>query len=766
MKDQKGSFRRMIRRNSVFSRIFYGLLLLSFLVLTAFYFSINVLNTRYHREQLASSSLNLLSQAASAVDLTFDAMAQSMGQVLWNRDFVNYMVNPKEADQSLYYRIQLQLHNSVNGTSLVDTAIFFSPLSDKIFQNSSGVGIRDGFADQAMLAAYDQANFGETGSSSTRTAIVFYQSRLFFVEEINIASPLGVMIYELNLAALQEQFLQLENEKHDILVLDAAGTSVFGQTKSSLDLSLQGAFLTYENASERAAGQFSGYYRFTDQSSGWNFLLPIDQERVMISVGRILEIYVPGFLLILLCSLLFAWYISHTVYRPIDTLMQMVTKPGTEKAQKLNEMDFLEAAFETAMQSTAQLEGIVGSIAPEIIESMLKNLLVGKTLSEERIREILSGVGNPFPAQGRFFVIACVMEPPEEREVNDVELNLHLLAIRNLVGGLSGQWYRVYDIRTEKLTVALVFCFSQEQQIGALTQEYRRFKRLLQSNSELLPFQLRCERGNIYENLWDIRYSYREAVEKIQYAQYMQSAETDQGPSVQIGMNQSYFQQQAKHIVSLTAENCWVQAQASLMQLLDEIGDKASDLEHYKALVQMLMDETLERVITYPLAKEDQEALNRCRMRLENTKIDQEQDVVKAVQEDYQMIFRMIAAYSKKNRYRYIEISKEYIAQNYMDSNLSLNRVSDHVGISASYLSELFNEINHEKFTSYLAAFRVEKARQLLWATNLTSKEIGFRCGFSSVQNFIRVFKKCIGVTPGQYREEVLGMDVNNSPEE
>ncbi|MGE4276972.1 MAG: helix-turn-helix transcriptional regulator [Lawsonibacter sp.] len=756
----------MIRRNSVFSRIFYGLLLLSFLVLAIFYFAINVLNTRYHREQIVSTSLNLLSQAASALDLTFDAMAQSMGQILWNRDFVDYMVNPKAADQSLYYRISLQLHNSVKKNSLVNKAVFFSTMSDTIFQNASGMGARDTFSDQTMLEAYSQAEFGETDGSSTRTALVFYKERLFLVQEMNIASPIGTLIYELNLQALQEQFLQMEDEKHDILVFDAEGGPIFGQAKTAPDWSRQDAFLTYNNAFEQAAGQSSGYYRYTDQSYGWNFLLPIDHESVMISVGQVLTIYVPGFLLILLCSLLFAWYISRTVYRPIDTLMQMVTKSGSEKTQKLNEMDFLESAFSTAMQSRAQLEGVVDSIAPEIIESLLKNLLVGKSLPEERIREILSGVGDPFNLHGQFFVIACVMDPPERREINDVEINLHLLAIRNLISNLSSQLYRVYNIRTEKLTVALVFCFSQEQQMGTLTQEYRRIKRLLQSNSELLPFQLRCERGNIYENLLDIRYSYREAVEKVHYMQYMQSEDSEQEPPVQIDMNQKYFQQQANQIVSLTVENRWVQAQASLMRVLDEIGAQTSDLETYKALVRMLMDETLERVIVYPLTKEDQDALNHCRMRLENAGMDKEQDVVKAVQDDYQMIFHMIGAYSKKNRYRYVETAKEYIADNYMDSNLSLNRVSDHVGISASYLSELFNEIIHEKFSSYLAAFRVEKARQLLRATNLTIKEIGFRCGFNSVQNFIRVFKKYIERTPGQYREEVPGMEVNNSQEE
>ena len=114
----------------------------------------------------------------------------------------------------------------------------------------------------------------------------------------------------------------------------------------------------------------------------------------------------------------------------------------------------------------------------------------------------------------------------------------------------------------------------------------------------------------------------------------------------------------------------------------------------------------------------------------------------------------MISGYARKNRYKYVNQAKEYIAANYSNSSLSLNDVAEHCSISASYLSELFNEVGGEKFSAYLAKYRVEKARQLQSATNLTVKEIGYQCGFNSSQNFIRVYKKYTGVTPGQYKGE------------
>ena len=40
----------------------------------------------------------------------------------------------------------------------------------------------------------------------------------------------------------------------------------------------------------------------------------------------------------------------------------------------------------------------------------------------------------------------------------------------------------------------------------------------------------------------------------------------------------------------------------------------------------------------------------------------------------------------------FVEQAKQYVDENYMDSNLSLNSVGDFVGISASYLSEIWSD--------------------------------------------------------------------------
>lgn len=755
MDDKKSSLKKMITKNSIFAKTFYGTLLLSVGLMAIFYISLNAMNTRHQRQQIANSQLGMLRQVAASMELTMDSLAQGMSQTMWNKDFISYMINPGH-DNDLSYRIVLQLKNTVSEDQKIDRAYFFSPLDGTVFQNSGLISTVDTFREKDMLKAYhQQKEEREVSAARTRTSFFRHQNKAYLIQELDIASHIGTLVYELNLAAFREQLKTVSDEEQSILLVDKNGESIFFQKEaSSVDWmgEHQDKFVTIDNYQSRAHEVIKGYYLYTAQS-GWSYILPTDPSVLQVSWIQILTLQIPVFILILIAGFLFAWYISSTIYDPINRLLKLAMPQTERDGEGRNEVDYLTEVYSDAMDGKAQLQGVLDTIAPEIIESMLKNLLVGKTLPEERLQEILSGVGEPFGTRGSFFVLSCTMLAPEEREVNDSELNLHLLAIRNMMRRQPMENGRVYDIRTEKMVVALVCCFSKELSVGLLAQECRRLKHMLQANMELLPYGVLCERGNIYHNLLDIRHSYQESLKKIQYMQYMQISDTPE-PSVVPEMDQECFREWAYEIVEQTTDQSVSCAQATLMQRMDEIGAVAVDRPHYQRLVQMLLDEILERVIGYPLVPEELKALTESCVLLEAQMHSSEEEILKAVKQECQTILPIIAAHSRKSRYKYVNMAKEYISENYMDSNLSLNKVADQAGISPPYLSELFNDITGEKFTVYLAEYRVEKARQLLRATKLPIREIGFRCGFNSVQNFNRVFKKYTGVTSGQYRDE------------
>ncbi len=99
-----------------------------------------------------------------------------------------------------------------------------------------------------------------------------------------------------------------------------------------------------------------------------------------------------------------------------------------------------------------------------------------------------------------------------------------------------------------------------------------------------------------------------------------------------------------------------------------------------------------------------------------------------------------------------IKSVKDYINENF-SKDISLDDASRIVGISPYYFSKIFKEETGENFIEYLTAVRIEKAKELLSNSKLSMKEICQMCGYSDPNYFSRTFKKNVGVTPTEYKD-------------
>jgi transcriptional regulator GlxA family with amidase domain len=79
------------------------------------------------------------------------------------------------------------------------------------------------------------------------------------------------------------------------------------------------------------------------------------------------------------------------------------------------------------------------------------------------------------------------------------------------------------------------------------------------------------------------------------------------------------------------------------------------------------------------------------------------------------------------------------------------------VPMSARRLHDAFLKHVGRSIADELARRRVEKAKQLLTDPRLKLKQVADRCGFSSPNHLLRVFKKWTGHTPQRFRRESGG---------
>ncbi len=111
---------------------------------------------------------------------------------------------------------------------------------------------------------------------------------------------------------------------------------------------------------------------------------------------------------------------------------------------------------------------------------------------------------------------------------------------------------------------------------------------------------------------------------------------------------------------------------------------------------------------------------------------------------------------NKKNDSRKALVSSavSYINVHFRE-NPSLSDTANHLGITPNYLSEEFHAVTGKKYKEYLNEVRLMYAKKLLASSSLSVTEICFASGFSSLSNFLRVFKAKFGVSPQTMQREL-----------
>ncbi len=93
-----------------------------------------------------------------------------------------------------------------------------------------------------------------------------------------------------------------------------------------------------------------------------------------------------------------------------------------------------------------------------------------------------------------------------------------------------------------------------------------------------------------------------------------------------------------------------------------------------------------------------------------------------------------------------------YIFDNF-GSDITLDDLSDAVGLSPKYFCRFFKELTGTRPIDYVNRFRIESACVRLSLPRESINQIAYACGFKDPAYFTKLFKRYKGVTPKEYRD-------------
>lgn len=146
------------------------------------------------------------------------------------------------------------------------------------------------------------------------------------------------------------------------------------------------------------------------------------------------------------------------------------------------------------------------------------------------------------------------------------------------------------------------------------------------------------------------------------------------------------------------------------------------------------------------------------RFLLKPSKLDEIMEALQAMTEKLQPADEMLSAdleisdntagsFIAKNAVAYIE-------EHYKEK-LKLSDVADQVYVSQWHLSKLLNRYMGQNFSEILNNVRINKAKELLKDPSLRIGDIADEVGFLDMAHFSRVFKKLVGISANEYRNQL-----------
>lgn len=99
-----------------------------------------------------------------------------------------------------------------------------------------------------------------------------------------------------------------------------------------------------------------------------------------------------------------------------------------------------------------------------------------------------------------------------------------------------------------------------------------------------------------------------------------------------------------------------------------------------------------------------------------------------------------------------IESAISYM-QAHVRESLTLDEIAEVTGYNKQYFSRHFKKYMGTSPHKYFLSMRMQLAKRLLLTTYDSVEQIAYQCGFDNTSNFIRGFKRQVGLTPTEFRK-------------
>lgn len=535
-----------------------------------------------------------------------------------------------------------------------------------------------------------------------------------------------------------------------LLILDPEGNPVYSE-----DEKLTEAYL--DESGEKKA-DYDIVSRTADMS-GWTYVAGYDSRYADGQMNQIIVTMAALILFVFVLLIIMSILGAFRVYQPVKELVSQVKKIVPEQPQAEGEFDLIRQGLHALTNSNEELQTMIRRQKSQLTELFAFRLIRGR-MGETEVRESMGRLGLQF--QPCLYVVS-VLFCKNGRDENTEQIEQDVLNLE-----LSKQ------LPEEILTMLAIPPFIHTHAIVMVLDGPGKEKleqKLLALRNCLLVFAgtesggwLNMGVSRSFEDLSHFRGAYFESLEALKINEHCDRDEDTEGISIEES-SVTYYEDLIRQ--EEEAKRYDLALDTAIKAAVDSCDQKAA----FEVVDTFVREVEKRGVALY----EQHYYLNRFLLAILTVPADagipvhdlfgEEDDPFRQASQlfDYAAIRSF---YKKKvvqpvigrmNQFR--KSGSEMILEKVMalidqkNGDVTLAECAQELGYHPSYIWRVLKNTRDITFTDYIAEQKLRIATRLLEETELSVSEIAERLSYSNAQNFIRLFKKHMGITPGQYRK-------------
>ncbi|MBB6669946.1 helix-turn-helix domain-containing protein [Cohnella nanjingensis] len=682
-------------------------------------------------------TVDSIERAAHEIEMTVS------GEAVKNANYAAYMNH--SANQEIKFGVVHSLAAIVENNELIESVYMYRE-SDGAVLTKNGQTDLSSFGDRAFVEqAWNHRDY--RGWSPIRAYREYDGAEPVRVVSMYKSAPLpfgneGLLVINIRLYGLEQMISGMTNHNVSFLqITDATGQTVY-PSDNGVDRVRAGKVLTASRS----------------DALNWTFESGLQSGQLFAWVSVISYAWVAVALLTFAAALFYIIWITRRNYKPIQLMIsriQTLQVRSDGAPVKLDDLSRIDRALENLIHQTIDYEKEQQESVLIQRRQLFIDLIVGGWSQEThlRLRKL-----NLLRESGQYAVISIKLNQDEEFQnaYSSSEQNMMKYALGNVMQelvrneGLEGWGEWTGPDRIAFILAAPAECAEMKERLRGASSAARSWM------AEHLRLSLSFGIGIVVTEWSQLTRSYKASLSALDRQLSIGQAFVTDIEDVPSGRQVEMFKymQLCADCVQdfrLTNER-WRERLDGIFERLGADAPRDEDVHALlRLLLQMLGRELKELSASLHDCFEGENADDWLRRLLAAPSLS---EMRIRLLEYLNEIYRTYVAVSETKNYKaMITEMRGYIQENFADPDLSLKHLSDRFQITGKYASYLFKQEYDMKFVDFLVQLRMQHAEQLLADSADTIQNIALQVGYANAITFGRVFKRTIGVTPGDFRK-------------